>query len=202
MKQTIEDIVDKLKTLVAERNTHKTNLEKNECLLAENREDCAAALRAQAFLTEVSRECQVKFQKRIAGLTSFSLNSVYDSPPEFIINWEQRRGVTEADLLFKEYGETYVPEDGSGFGAIDVAAFGLLVTGLALNPNRPTLILDEPFKHVSPDLQNRVSELLSTVAKDLNLQIIMVSHAEEINIAADKTFTTSKKEGITRVESK
>jgi ABC-type Fe3+/spermidine/putrescine transport system ATPase subunit len=41
--------------------------------------------------------------------------------------------------------------------------------------------------------------MVKELSKRLGIQIIMISHAEDINIAADKTFVTEKKGKITQV---
>jgi len=76
---------------------------------------------------------------------------------------------------------------------MDVTSFALRVAFWALKKNRPIMVLDEPFPNVSPDLQYKVSEMVKFVSEKLGLQIIMVSHAENINVAANKTFVVSKK---------
>jgi len=42
--------------------------------------------------------------------------------------------------------------------------------------------------------------MVKELSKRLGIQIIMISHAEEINIAADKTFVTTKKGKITTIK--
>jgi len=75
-----------------------------------------------------------------------------------------------------------------------------LITFWSLNKNRPSFALDEPFRNVSPDLQHKVSDMLRMVSEKLGVQIIMVSHQEDINISADKTFLTRKEGKVTILE--
>ena len=70
---------------------------------------------------------------------------------------------------------------------------------LALS-NENTLILDEPFKFLSPNLAEKASDMLSELSNKLGLQIIMVSHAEGINTSADKIFILDKENDVTTIK--
>jgi DNA repair exonuclease SbcCD ATPase subunit len=62
------------------------------------------------------------------------------------------------------------------------------------------IILDEPFKFISRDLQERAGEILKTLSKKMNLQILMVTHIPEFIEVADKVFEVKKNDkGISRV---
>lgn len=149
--------------------------------------------KAKVVLQEVAKQTQQNLEKHLSGLVTLALRSVWATPPEFVLRFESRRGKTECDLLFEENGFEQKPVDGSGGGMMDVTSFALRVAFWALKKNRPIMVLDEPFPNVSPDLQYKVSEMVKFVSEKLGLQIIMVSHAENINVAANKTFVVSKK---------
>ena len=103
------------------------------------------------------------------------------------------------DMHFLIGGEPTGLKESDGGGPLDVSAFALKVVSWTLDKNRPTLLLDEPFKFVSPDLQDKVSSMLRLMHDKLSMQIIMVSHAENINVAADRTFVVEKKGGVSNV---
>jgi DNA repair exonuclease SbcCD ATPase subunit len=65
--------------------------------------------------------------------------------------------------------------------------------------SRNVLILDEPFGNLSVDLMPRASEMIKQISERLGLQIIMVTHAEELIQAADKTFRVNIRKGISQV---
>ncbi len=71
---------------------------------------------------------------------------------------------------------------------IDVAAFALRVSCLMLH--RPRLnrvvIIDEPFRFVSVQYQDNVREMLEGLSKDLGIQIVFVTHNE--NLVTGKTI--------------
>ena len=69
------------------------------------------------------------------------------------INFLQKRGKTEAELVFVRDGKELSPTDGAGLGACDVAAFSLRAAAICLSRpgRRRLLVLDEPFKHLSEE---------------------------------------------------
>ena len=54
------------------------------------------------------------------------------------------------------------------------------------------IILDEPFRFISRDLQARAGEILKMLSQKLGLQILMVTHIGEMIDIADKVFEVKK----------
>jgi DNA repair ATPase RecN len=160
-----------------------------------------AMKKARIVIQIVAQETQKNLEYHLTLPVTDAVAHVFpDDGITFIARIEARRGKTECDLLFEEGGNEYKPLKGSGYGAVNVACFILRICFWGLKKNRPTFILDEPFRDVSPDLQYKVSEMVKRISEKLGIQIIMVSHAEEINVAANKTFVTEKKKGITKIK--
>ena len=159
-----------------------------------------SADKARVIIQNVAKETQQNLEFHISKLVTTAIVSVFPDEIQFVTRIEIRRKKTECDLLFKEYDQEYDPLKGSGYGPVDVSSFSLRISFWSLNRNRPTMILDEPFRNVSPDLQYKVSEMLKMISERLNIQIIMVSHQEDVNIAADKTFLAKKVGKLTQIE--
>ena len=53
---------------------------------------------------------------------------------------------------------------------------------------------------VSADLEARAYEIMQKISKELEIQIIMVTHREAAISVADKIFTVSKVKGVSRIE--
>ncbi|MHA2065068.1 MAG: hypothetical protein ACXABY_11895 [Candidatus Thorarchaeota archaeon] len=158
------------------------------------------AEKARVIIQRVAQETQKNLEFHLSHLVTTALAAVFPEDIRFVARIEVRRGKTECDLRFEEYGQEYDPLEGSGFGPVDVASFALRITFWSLKKNRPSFLLDEPFRNVSPDLQHKVSDMLKMVSQRLGVQIIMVSHHEDINIAADKTFVARKEGKVTTLE--
>lgn len=148
--------------------------------------------KARVVFQEVAKQTQQNMEKHLSNIVTLSLTSVFEKPPEFIVRFENKRGKTECQLLFKENGTEYKPIEGSGGGLLDITSFALRITFWALNKTSSTFILDEPFSNVSPNYHEKVGAMVKMISEKLNIQIIMVSHSETINYHADKTYSITK----------
>lgn len=138
---------------------------------------------AQEIVQLISQAVQQQVHNQISHVVSSCLRTVFgEDAYEFKIEFDRKRGKTEANLRFVRGDQDYDPLTASGGGAIDVAVFALRVASLVLHRPRLTrlVVLDEPFKYVSVQYRENVREMLEGLAKDMDLQIIMVTHAEDL----------------------
>jgi len=146
---------------------------------------------------DVAKATQQNLEYHISSLVSTALTSVFDDPYEFQLRFVERRGKTEADLIFtKNEQETDNILFSAGGGVADVASFALRVAVWSLKKTRPVLVLDETFKFLSAGLQHKASGMLKMLTEKLGLQIILVSHIPDIISKADKVFPFTNKNGI------
>ena len=140
------------------------------------------AKRAQEVTQQIAQHTQATAHANIAGTVSRCLAAVFDDPYEFTIDFERKRGRTEARLGLRRGGLCVDPLTAAGGGVIDVAAFALRLTALVLThpQRRRLLILDEPFRFVSREYRPRISAMLNTLAEELGVQFIMVTHIPEL----------------------
>ena len=119
----------------------------------------------------------------IAAVVTRCLRAVFAEPYEFEIQFVERRGRTEAELVFLRDGEAHHPLDGTGGGVVDVAAFALRLACLMLaRPQRRRLVvLDEPFKFVSQGHRAAVRGLVVDLAEELGVQFVIVTHIDELH---------------------
>ena len=136
----------------------------------------------------------------ISDIVSLAIESVFNDPYEFKIEFVEKRGKTECEIWFIKNGEKLDPKTASGGGAVDVASFALRLAlwNLKKPKSRNTLILDEPFKHLKGFEENvKVIQTIKLLSEKLGLQIIMVHDErvpiEEIKKGADKIFEVSIK---------
>jgi len=147
--------------------------------LKEAKRRIALLEQARAIVQEVAQQVQEQAHAHIASVVSRCLRAVYDDPYEFRILFEQKRGRTEARLVFERDGVQVDPMTASGGGPVDVAAFALRLSCIMLSRQpRPArvLILDEPFKFVNRKNLPRVRSLLESLAKEMHVQIVMITH--------------------------
>lgn len=172
------------------------SVEKKEEL--EERHD--SATKARALVQDVAQQTQQKLEYHIASLVNLALSSIFDDPYEFEVEFVQRRNKTETDLWFVKDGERMKPIDSSGGGALDVASFALRCAFWSLRKTRPTIVLDEPMKFLSRDLQPKASEMVRHLSESLGLQFLITSHINELIEAADKLFNVIIRGGVSSVE--
>ena len=101
---------------------------------------------AQAFVQNVAKETQEKLKFHIEDIVQMALDACYFDEYEFTIDFELKRGRTEAKLYFLKDGKEVDPEDATGGGVVDVTAFALRIAAWSLSKTDNIIIFDEPFR--------------------------------------------------------
>lgn len=154
------------------------------------------ALKAREVINIVAKETEQQLEMRITNIVTMALAAVFPDPYEFKLVFNERRNQTEADLLLVRDGEELSPVEGAGGGVLDVVSFALRIAVLLMSGYRRVIILDEPFRHLSADLQSKASEMMKMLSDKLGIQFIMVSHEEGIIDCADNIITIKKGEVV------
>lgn len=180
MKIQIEQTITKTITGVREK---KRDLQRHE--------------KALSIIREVGLKTQQQLEVHISDITTLAQEAIFDDPYKVVVEFVQRRNKTECDITFERDGERINPLQASGGGPVDVAAFALRAASWSMqNPrSRNVLILDEPFRYLSVGLLPKAGEMLKQLSEKLDLQIIMVTHEEELAEMADKVFQVLMKRG-------
>jgi len=175
--------------------------------LAESKRSLRKHEQAREIIREVGLKTQEQLQFHISDITSLALEAVFDEPYELQVEFVQRRNKTECDLYFVRNNEKVDPLSASGGGAVDVAAFALRIASWSMNRprTRNIMILDEPFKHLKGEVENRkVLEMIKEISQKLKVQIIMISDeriSRDATIeATDRLFEVSINKGKSKVE--
>ncbi len=156
-------------------------LERQVWITAQDNEN--NAVEAQEILQAVAQTVQQEAHDRIASVVSRCLESIFDDTYRFEIQFEKKRGKTEATLTFVR-GDLVLtdPINEAGGGVIDVAAFALRLACLVLERpiRRRLLVLDEPFSRIrGHQNRQRMRQLIESLADDFGVQFV-------INIDADQ----------------
>lgn len=156
---------------------------------------------AREVIREVGLKTQQALSYHISEITSLALEAVFDNPYELKIDFVHRRNKTECDLYFERDGNLVSPIDASGGGAVDVAAFALRVACWSMETprSRPVLVLDEPMRFLSTDMQERASQMIKEISEKLGIQFIIVTHEETLTQAADRVFVVTNRKGKSKV---
>lgn len=169
-----------------------------DCII-EYQEMIEAGKKARVLFQEIAQQTQKNLEEHISNLVTLALKAVSPDFPNFIAEMTVRRNQLECDFWFETKGHKVPVLFSSGGGPKDTASFALIVSYWSLGDNRATIVLDEPFRNVSPDLQGNVGDMLRMICDELDLQLIVVSHADTINESADKEFVISLIDGESTV---
>jgi len=193
---------NRLEYMKGQRDACDTRLTKWQEEMVDEQDRLENLEKAQAVLQAVAQQTQEALSYHVAELVSLALEAVFPLPYTFKVEFVQKRGKTEADLLFERDGMVRDPIDDTGGGVVDVAAFALRVSLWSLQKykTRPIIILDEPFRFVSANLQPKAIEMLQEISAKLGIQFIIVTHEDEIMEGADKVFKVTNKNGTSRVK--
>ncbi len=182
-------IVEDYKSKIHDLNARKNLLEDK---LAEEKKDAEEAIvlletsqEAQKTIQIIAQTIQQQAHQKISEIVSKCLDAVFDDPYELKIDFQQKRGKTEAKLLLVRDGvELDDPLNASGGGVIDVAAFALRIACLCLTKpqKRRLIVLDEPFKFVSQEYRHRLVRMLKALSDDMKIQFLIVTHLDNFEI--------------------
>jgi len=161
--------------------------------------------KAREVLQVVAQATQKELEYHIAELVSLAMSSIFPDPYVFHLDFVLRRGKSEADLSFSQSDdsdERMHPLASAGGGAIDVAAFALRVAlwNLQSPKIRNCIILDEPFRFLSKNLQRKASSMLVDLSEKLSIQFIINTHERSLIEKADKIFVVSQLDGVSEVK--
>jgi DNA repair exonuclease SbcCD ATPase subunit len=157
--------------------------------------------RAKEIVKIVALQTQKELQYHISDITSLALESIFKNPYQLEVDFVERRDKTECDLWFVRKDSKMKPLSASGGGAVDVASFALRIASWSMSHprSRATIMLDEPMKHVSEDLREKASMMITEISKKLGIQFIIISHDPVMATWADKTFENTIKKGISKI---
>ena len=183
----------------------RSQVESSVVSLKSDLEESGASLKLHEQAREIIRmvgiETQRQLQYHISDITSLALEAVFDDPYSLQVEFVQRRNKTECDLYFVRNEEQIDPISASGGGAVDVASFALRIASWSMQRprTRNVIILDEPLRFLSVDLEERASQMIKELSKKLNIQFIIVTHENTLASYADRVFEVKLKKGVSKV---
>lgn len=179
---------------VASESRARQRLSESRKEAGETKKKAEDAESARRLLQVVASTVQQRAHGQIASVVSRCLEAVFDDPYEFRLVFVEKRGRTEAEMLFARNGSQIDPMSASGGGVVDVASFAARLVCLSLSrpSRRKLLVLDEPFRFVSRNLRPRVKELIEMLADETKMQFVLVTHDPQL--AAGKVMEVKRGE--------
>lgn len=198
--------ITELKTTISQRRGKLDYLQQEHIrvntLLVAARENKDCAEEARQIIQHVASETQRQLEYHVSELVTLALSAVFPDPYKLRLKFELKRGQSEAHLCFERDGMVLEdPTTESGGGVVDVAAFALRASlwSLAHPRSRATIVLDEPLRFLSRDLQLKASAMIKELSDKLKLQFIVVTHEPNLLQAADRVFEVEMKNGVSTV---
>lgn len=195
-------MIDKYKEIYNSYFYKKKNLENRkkeitECL-DELREKSDIIDKAASLIQKVAQETQSNIVFHIGNIVDKALETVFQDEYKFSFNFVQKRGKVEAEyFLIRNDGTEVDIINGAGGGVIDIVSFALRIAVWTLSNNvQNVIVLDEPFRFLSQDLQERAGEILKELSDKLKLQFIIVTHNDKLISYADKIFFVKKSQNF------
>jgi DNA repair exonuclease SbcCD ATPase subunit len=202
MSTKFERIQERLVKTKLERDFVKSEIESSEYQLKSLKRTKDELNDVHSLFLKAAEDTQAKFEDHLNYVVSTALSSVFDEVYEFKLEFREKRGKTEAEILLVKNGETIKPVESVGGGVLDITSFALRLAFWSLTKEtRPLLVLDEPFKHLSSGLQSKAAEMLKTLSNKLGIQMIIISHIKQLIEGGDKVFNVRIENGVSHVDS-
>ena len=155
---------------------------------------------------KTSKYAREQGKAQIENLTTKSLRYIFDKNYQFEIDISEKRNISSAEFYVVEENENTIiktkPEISKGGGIVDIVSLALRLWFLEnTNPKvEGPLILDEPAKHVSQDYTFDIGDFLLQFSKQMNRQIIMITHNPHLASLSENIYKVNQENGISNVE--
>lgn len=156
---------------------------------------------AQVIVKEAAKRTQEQVAWAIADIATKALQAIFHESYELIVRFENRRGKMECDILLSKHGEEIDPMTASGGGVVDVLSLSLRVAVWAICKDRhPTFLLDEPMTHLARQQHQKAASMFRELVDNMGMQVLMVTHSEDLAAAADVVYEVTQKNGVSFAE--
>lgn len=194
MRQKINEALTNRRQLMSDLSDSVESLGQTEALIQENLEQREIARKAAGLV-------QDNLAAKLSGIVTKAISTVFEEPIEFVVQFVERRGVSECDLSLKIGEDYYDILNEQGGGVADVCSMCLQMAFIMMSQVNRVLVIDEPARHMDVVAQERFVAVLKQLCRELKFTIIMVTHSQSFSDNADKVFTVTKKGGISYVNS-
>ncbi len=207
-KNNLQTLRGKLENRKGQRDQLQHSIDDTKQKIKMNARDKTRHERALEIVKQVGLATQKQLEYHLSEQVSLAMEAVFDDPYKLKVDFQEKRGKTEVEILFTRRDLEFPPLGNAGVGAVDIASLALRIAYWSMRQDkkiRPLLLLDEPFKHLKgTDANRRALAILQEISDKLGLQVIMVSDErvsrEDIISNADKVFHVSQgKDGVSKI---
>jgi DNA repair exonuclease SbcCD ATPase subunit len=189
-KQAENDVAD------AQRRRFNTKMEELINVLGVGQE-------ALQVLEDIANARRGTMKSQIENIVTEALQLVYGPDVSVELQYDVKAGRSFVNILFVKQtpaGEVKRTMDGIGGGVSDTISVPLrLLVLIASRQTDKVCILDEAYKHVDLERVEHVAKFVADISHKLGIQIIMSSHHEAMQDAADTVHTVEETNGKSKV---
>ncbi len=198
----------KLEYMKGERDSLQRSIANTEGQLQEHKRNLIRHERALEIVKQVGLETQRQLEYHLSEQVSLAMEAIFDDPYQLRLDFQEKRGKTEVDILFTRRDLEFPPLGSAGGGTIDVASLALRIAYWSMRQDkkvRPLLLLDEPFSQLKGvEANRRALAIVNEISHRLGMQIIMISDERvsqtDIMNNADRVFEVKQKSGVSEVQ--
>lgn len=162
------------------------------------REDRDASEKALIIMQTAAKRSQEYLAQHLSSIVTQAIQTVIEKPYEFVCEFVERRGSSEADLYLKKDDNIYDILESTGGGLGDVCSFALKVAYLLLSNTDNVLIIDEVSRHINSVRQRELfAQVLKKLSEEFEIQIIINTTIPELLEVADNTIELRQQNGET-----
>ena len=194
------EIKEKLNTLKVKKQSNEELLKSRKQRLEEIKTETEEVLKSISVCQSVATEVQKQLSVKIDTIVNLALATCFGDEYTFKLNYVPARGKTEVEFLLLQNSKEIDPMNQNGGGLIDILCFALRVAVFNISHTDDVMVFDEPFRFVSKGLREKVAEVVHTFSERLNIQIIEVTHVEELMDNSDRRFIIKKINGVSNAE--
>jgi hypothetical protein len=188
---SIKDLENKISVLEGKKELYESSLEEYKTELRIESSNVENYKKCIDLLKYISTINQDKIITLFQHTVSAGLKDIFDNSYEFKIEMKTRGNSSSCDFkikcgIFPEWSDIILNHGKSVQDVISVILRIVLVK--LLKNERQIVVLDEPGSGIEAERQIVFSKFLSEISHKFGIQLIVVSHSEELTLHADKVI--------------
>lgn len=160
----------------------KKELSDLQTKLTENKDILINSKKAIEVLTCLQQDSQELIKSKFENtITSFIQFVTDDESYDFKIFFDKRGNLPVAEFKLKSPTsmDEYLPiVETSGGGIMDILSVGIRIVVMSFLNAEPLIMLDESFKALSENYQQKAIQFVQRLSNDLNYQVLLITHRE------------------------
>lgn len=178
----IEIMQKKLWSLEAKKELYTKQIKVTSLEIQTAAEDMQAIDLARDIVKKAAAITQQNLILHLSELVTECIQSILDREYVFQIIISERGGSSFLKTCLECNGKQYDPMEDNGGTVVDIVAFAMRIACLILDSknSRLFMLLDEPFRNVSRDLQPFVADLIHRLSDELGIQFVIITHELDI----------------------